>query len=265
MKTKLLLGALMVSAMLCGRSQGADLIGRMVSLDEGCAACAQPACEQPACEPACDVCAPRHRCDLFAGLKDLFASRRCAPACEVPACEPAKCVTPEPACEPACGCAKCRPQPVRALVRKIASVGECNACGPAACEPACEKPACEPACEQPACEPACGAPKCNPQPVRNLLRKIASVGECNACGPAACEPACEKPACEPACAEPACEPSCRSCDRPVLNFLKNVFGPRPKCGACAPVSDCGCGVQSAPAAAPSNGAAPLPAAPTPDA
>jgi len=212
MKTKLLLGALMVSAMLCGRSQGADLIGRMVSLDEGCAACAQPACEQPACEPACDVCAPRHRCDLFAGLKDLFASRRCAPACEVPACEPAKCVTPEPACEPACGCAKCRPQPVRALVRKIASVGECNACGPAACEPACEKPACEPAC-----------------------------------------------------AEPACEPSCRSCDRPVLNFLKNVFGPRPKCGACAPVSDCGCGVQSAPAAAPSNGAAPLPAAPTPDA
>lgn len=263
MKTKLLLGALMVSAMLCGRSQGADLIGRMVSLDEGCAACAQPACE-PA-QPACDVCAPRQRCDLFAGLKDLFAARRVVSACDTPACEPAKCVTPEPACEPACAAPTCRPQPVRALVRKIATVGQCSVCGQAACDRACEQPACEPACEQPACEPACGAPTCNPQPVRNLLRKIGSIGERSACGQPACEPACEKPACEPACAEPACEPGCRSCDRPVLNFLKNVFGPRPKCGACAPVSDCGCGVQSAPAAAPSNGAAPLPAAPTPDA
>lgn len=258
MKTKLLLGALMVSAMLCGRSQGADLIGRMVSLDDGCAACAKPVSE-PACDqPSCDACGPRHRCDLFAGLKDLFASRRYAPACDVPACEPAKCVTPEPACEPACGLTS-RPQPVRALVRKIASVGEGNACGPAPCEPACEKPACEPACEQPACEPACG-PTCRPQPIRNALRKIAAISDCNACDPAACEPACEQPACEP-----ACEPACRSYDRPVLNFLKNVFGPRSQCGACAPVGDCGCGVNSAPAAAPSNDAAPLPAAPTPDA
>ncbi len=227
MKTKLLLGALMVSAMLCGRSQGADLIGRMVSLDEGCAACAKPACE-PACEPACDVCAPRHRCDLFAGLKDLFACRRCAPACEVPACEPAKCVTPEPACEPACGCAKCRPQPVRALVRKIASVGECNACCPVACEPACEKPACEPACK-PACEPAC-------------------------------KPACE-PACDPAC-EAACEPCCQP-KRPVLNFLRNLLGCDRDC--CA-VSECGCGVEAAPADKGGKSApAPLPAAPSPNA
>lgn len=191
MKTKLFLGALMISAMLCGRGFGADMFGRMVSLDEGCAACAKPACE-----PACQECAPAKRCDLFAGLKDLFACRRCAPACEV-ACEPVKCAVPEPACEPAC-CNPCRPQPVRALLRGVRNALVCPVCGAAecnACEAACEKAACEPACK-PACEPACEPareaacePSCQPKrPVLNFLRNLlgcdracCAVSECG-CG-----------------------------------------------------------------------------------
>jgi len=246
MKSKLFLGALVISAMLCGRGFAADMFGRMVSLDEGCAACAQPACEP---------CARAPRCDLFAGLKDLFACRRCAPACEV-ACEPAKCAVPEPACEPACG-NPCRPQPVRALLRGVRNALACPVCGQVgcnACEPACEKPACEPACEpacqKPACEPAC-EPACGP--ICRLHKRI----RCDVCAPA-CEPACEKPACEP-----ACEPSCNPCKRPVLNFLRNLLG----CNRCdCVVSECGCGVEAAPAEEGGKAEpAPLPAAPSPNA
>ncbi|MGQ9505406.1 MAG: hypothetical protein ACUVQR_10910 [Thermogutta sp.] len=235
MKTKLFLGALMISAMLCGRGFGADMFGRMVSLDEGCAACAQPA-------PACEPCAQVKRCDLFAGLKDLLACRRCAPACEE-ACESAKCAVPEPACEPACA-NPCWPQPVRALLRGVRNALACPVCGQAecnACEPARETPACEPARE-----PACG-------PICRLHKRIA----CEACAPA-----CEKPACEPA-REPACEPSCECGRRPVLNFLRNLLGCDRNVSA---VSKCGCGVEAAPAEKGGKAApAPLPAAPSPNA
>lgn len=203
MRKTLLLGALVISAMLCGRSWGADMFGRMVSLDEGCQACAQPA-------PACEPCERAKRCDLFAGLRDLFASHRHVTACE--ACEPAKCAVPEPACAPEC--VTCRPQPVRNLVRRVLG---------------------------PAC-PTCGQP------------------DCNACEQAkACEPACEK-ACEAAC-EPACEPGCQPrCERPVLNFLRNLLGCEKR--ACV-VSECGCGVEAAPAEQPAPKKAEKPTAPAP--
>lgn len=241
MKKTMLLGALMISAMLCGRCWGADIFGRMVSLDEGCAACAQPA---PACEPSCER--PK-RCDLFAGLRDLFASHRHVSACE--ACEQAKCAVPEPACAPEC--VTCRPQPVRNLIRRVAArpacevcgQPECQACEPAkACEPACEKPACEqPSCEQPVCGPLC-----------RLHRRL----HCRECAVA-----CEQPACEKPCAEAACQPACQPrCERPVLNFLRNLLGCER--AACA-VSECACGVEAAPAQAPEPKKADKPTAPAP--
>lgn len=244
MRKTLLLGALVISAMLCGRSWGADMFGRMVSLDEGCQACAQPA-------PACEPCERAKRCDLFAGLRDLFASHRHVTACE--ACEPAKCAVPEPACAPEC--VTCRPQPVRHLVRKVLGPAcptcgqpDCNACEQEkACEPACEKP-----CE-PACEPACKEPVCGP------LCRLHHRLHCRECEVACEKPACEKP-CEPAC-EPVCEPGCKPrCERPVLNFLRNLLGCEKH--ACV-VSECGCGVEVAPAEQPAPKKAEKPTAPAP--
>lgn len=258
MKKTMLLGALVISAMLCGRGYGADMYGRMVSLDEGCQACAQP---------ACDVgCAQPKRCDLFAGLRDMFAARRCVVECEP--CEAAKCNVPEPPCAPEC--APCRPQPIRNFLRNVVAGPACGQpeCGP--CEPpkACEQPCAPPECGQPACaEPICG-PLCRLHHRRHCREcKV----ECEACAPPACEkacpPACEKP-CPPPCEPPACDVGCAPrCERPVLNFLRNLLGVERR--GCV-VSDCGCGVEPAPAEAPApkkangNGSAapaPLPQAP----
>src|SRR4030067_939290 len=98
MKGKTIFGALLVSVALCGQGFGFELLDRMLGLNTGgCGqpTCCQPAgqcCEQPACcaparcEPACcdpacsTCCAPK--CDLFAGLKGLFACGGCCqPAC----------------------------------------------------------------------------------------------------------------------------------------------------------------------------------------
>jgi len=109
MKGKLLLGALLVSAALASQGFSMDLMDRMVVLSGGgcgpCAAAAacdpavkpcapEPACCQPACNPCC-----KKRCDLFKGLKDMFACRKCGKV---------KCCCPKPtACDPACGQPAC--------------------------------------------------------------------------------------------------------------------------------------------------------------
>jgi hypothetical protein len=89
MKARMMIGALMVSAVLCGQGFAADLLGHMVALNGGgCTAC-EPAA--PCGDPCCDRCC--RPCDLFAGLKGLFACNRCCDpcnACEAPqACSPA--------------------------------------------------------------------------------------------------------------------------------------------------------------------------------
>jgi len=134
MNAKMIFGALVLSVALCAQGY--------------CGGCGVEACAAPACGPACEqpcnaCCGPR--CDLFAGLKDLFACKRCG-SCEPVCCEPAKTCAPEPACAP------CRPL----LARKICAPACEKACAPAcekACAPACPKP-CAPACEK-ACAPAC--------------------------------------------------------------------------------------------------------------
>ncbi len=122
----------MLSVVLASQGFSMDLMGRLAGLNGGaCAPCQASAPCQPvkACapEPSCDTCNPcEARCDLFRGLRDLFACNRCGrvncccvKACE-PACAPAACAAPA-ACEPACE----RP---------------CRALRPIRCRPVCEKP-----------------------------------------------------------------------------------------------------------------------------
>lgn len=183
MKSKMVFGALLLSVALCSQGFG-DLFGRISGLrDGGCAPCAAPApCEQPKacapepCGPACEPCGRPKRCDLFKGLRDLFACHRCGKVeC---ACEPVK-VCEKPACAPACEV--CPP------VRKV------KRCKPA-CEPACEvaKP-CEPACE------VCKAPKCRRcHPVRD--RVVCFLNNLFTCH-----------RCKPVCGEVGCEVGCAGC------------------------------------------------------
>jgi hypothetical protein len=193
MKGKIVFGALVLSVALCSQGFG-DLFGRISGLNCGgcgtCGVCTAPACcEQPKacapepCAPACDPCCRPKRCDLFRGLRDLFACHRCgkvdcccepvkacAPACEKPACAPA----PEP-CAPAC-CEK----PVR-KVRK---------CEPTCCEPV---KACAPACD------TCEKVKCRRcHPVKD--RVVCFLNDLFTCR-----------RCKPACCEAGCEAGCASC------------------------------------------------------
>jgi len=258
MKGKMVVGALLVSVMLASQGFGFDLRDRLSGLNCGgcgtCKACDAPApcgpavkacAPEPACsQPACNPCAKR--CDLFKGLRDMFACRRCGKVnC---ACEPAP-----KACEPACA----RP----AFVKP---------CEPACAKPACVKP-CDPVCAKPACvkpcDPVCAKPACE-KPCRVQRR-----------------PACPKPCAKPACAQPACDKGCSPegcrCGRHlghglVINALNKLLTCEKKCGdGCGTGCAIGCGgapaAPAAPAAAPappakpaSDEAAPLPIAPTVD-
>ena len=131
MKGRMVVGTLMLSVALVSQGFGFELLNGLMGVNRGCSTCGEPACAsnacepacpapcakacEPACEPACNTCcAPR--CDLFAGLKGLFACKSCG-------CEPAamrlrarEACCPEPACaapcakacEPACSGSLCQ-------------------------------------------------------------------------------------------------------------------------------------------------------------
>jgi len=180
MKGRIILGALLVSAALAGQGFGFELLNDLLGINQGCSnACCEPACcEKACCEPACceknccepaccEPCCCKPRCDLFAGLKGLFACKRCCkPCCCEPCgtacCEDVKCCTPEPKC--------------------------------------CEKNCCEPACEPNCCEPTCGTcckPRCTP--VRDLIDDLCSLRIC-----IYSVPKCRTCCCEPGCCQDSC-------------------------------------------------------------
>ena len=92
MKGKFVFGALLVSVALASQGFAVELFGRAAGLNCGgcgaCEACAAPACCKPAAakccapEPACGkiACERCKRCDLFQGLRDIFACRKCGKA-----------------------------------------------------------------------------------------------------------------------------------------------------------------------------------------
>jgi len=127
MKLKMFLGALAVSAGLCGQSFGFELLDRMLGLNNGGGSCCAPSCCEQSCapEPTCCEAAPAQSCgceaapsccdsgcgqrrchDLFGGLKGLFDCHRCKSSCHAASscgCEEA---APSCGCEaaPSCGC-----------------------------------------------------------------------------------------------------------------------------------------------------------------
>jgi hypothetical protein len=260
MKGKIVFGALLVSVALASQGFGFDLLDRARGLNCGgcgaCAACAAPACAPcapkacapEACgKPACERCC--RRCDLFAGLKDLFACPRCGKVrctCEA-ACKPCEQVK---ACAPACkACERvraCCPEPVCKPCERV------RACAPA-CKPCERVRACAPACK--ACE---------------------KVGACEQCG-------CRERPCR--CHRPLiCKAECGPYCRPklghglIVSVLDDLFGCK-KCGtcgegACGACGECGCGgvpAKAAPAKAadaapigPAEDVGPLPIPPTAD-
>src|SRR5512146_1957464 len=104
MKRKIFLGALVMSAALVSQAMAGDLLDRLAGLKCGecgevaCCkpagkCCPEPACCEKACPKACEkacakpACCAKcggcgescccKRCDLFAGLKDLFRCHQC--------------------------------------------------------------------------------------------------------------------------------------------------------------------------------------------
>ncbi|MBN1589778.1 MAG: hypothetical protein JW888_09705 [Pirellulales bacterium] len=196
MKGRIVFGALLVSVALASQGFGFELLNDLLGMNRGCStnACAEPACCEQACQPECceQPCKPmRHcakpkccepkccepkcceknccepaccdpcckpRCDLFAGLKGLFACKKCCcEPCGTACCEDTKCCAPEPKC--------------------------------------CEESCCEPNCCDPGCGGIC-IPKCTP--VRDLLEDLCSlricvyhVQKCNCC----CDPGCCEESC----------------------------------------------------------------------
>lgn len=187
MKGKIVLLALLLSAVPCSQGFGFELLDRILGLNCGncgaCDACGETACCEPAAkscapEPACceepayceepkcceepecyDPCGScgKKRCDLFAGLKELFQGNKgCG---KTSCCEQPQSCAPEPAC--------CE-EPV-----------------------SCEEPKC---CEEPACcEPSCGKKRCGNRPLLDLLDDLFGGGKCG-----------KKSCCEPACCETVC-------------------------------------------------------------
>ena len=114
MKREMVFGALVLSVALCSQGFAETLLG-------GCGCAHVPRLPHvhraqkpaPPCAPACGecgTCCPR--CDLFRGLKDLFACHRCGRVncccektcgvCAAPKpCAPACCACPKP-CAPVC-------------------------------------------------------------------------------------------------------------------------------------------------------------------
>jgi len=94
MKCKMVFGALLLSVALCSQGLAMELLDGMVGMNAGgCGPCGAPAPCGPAVkccapEPSCGPCA--RRCDLFSGLKDLFACTRCEKKCAVACCEAPK-------------------------------------------------------------------------------------------------------------------------------------------------------------------------------
>ncbi|MFH1918545.1 MAG: hypothetical protein ABIP48_01475 [Planctomycetota bacterium] len=265
MKGKLFLGALLVSAVLCSQGLSATILGTVLGQNcggcGGCNACAEPACCEPescepeSCEPACSAPSCGRQCDLFAGLRGLFACQKCngggCNTCcgEVEYYEPevASCVPEPECCEPeACAPPSCQPRCRRTgdLFTGLQGLLACRSCNGGGCGACCEPEACEPAC----CEPACGN-RCGGRSILGFLDNL--LGCRKSCGQTAC--------CEPVC----CEPVCR---RPLFNRCRKSRCSQPSC--CGEAGFSGCGGDGAPAAAPAEvqveEAAPLPAPPQAD-
>lgn len=183
MKGRIVVGALLVSAVLASQGFGFELLDNLLGMNRGrTSACCEPQACDPACAPqACDpACAPKNccdpvcqpnccdpcckpRCDLFAGLKGLFACKKCCDPCGTACCEDVKCCTPEP-----------------------------NCCDPQACDPGCD-PGCNTGCKS-ICIPKC-------TPVRDLLEDILSLRIRIVKAPKCCNSCCETACCEPNCCE----------------------------------------------------------------
>ncbi|MEN6459325.1 MAG: hypothetical protein ABFC63_10385 [Thermoguttaceae bacterium] len=245
MRSKMMIGALLVSAALCSQGFGFELLDRMLGLNcGGCGGC--NTCKVACCEKA----------------------------------NPAKCC-PQPcaktACEKPCieGCQKvkkCRPTPVRDLFGNMVDLFEakayvCDPCTTKACgsEQGCfaKAAACEKACG--ACEKCCKVKRC---------RRVACEKPCGACCPATCAKPCA-PACVTSC-EKVRQPKCHKLyRRPVVELLEKLFGERRCVASCGNVCETACGgcegttapaKKAAPTTAPAKApeAAPLPAAPKAD-
>jgi len=196
MKGRMVFVALLMSVALCSQGFGFELLDNMLGLNRGCTAC-DPACCSPACcdpavkcctpEPACckkvaccdPVCKPNccdpccKPCDLFSGLRGLFACKRCCdPGCDNACCPEAKCCAPEPKCCDPC----CKPK---------------RCCKPRrCCKPkCCEAPAC---CEKPACCDPCGKARCRRccTPVLDFLDDLFCCRSKCCCKPKCCDPGC---------------------------------------------------------------------------
>jgi hypothetical protein len=229
MKRMLFLGALVLGVTVCSQSFGFELLDRMLGhkgctscCEPGCGAgggCAEPACgagggcAEPACgagngcaEPACDAgagcCEPscgaargcKKKCDLFGGLKGLFAHKKRHHGCT-------SCCGGEADCSAGSGCAD-------------PGCGAGNGCS----EPACGagNGCAEPACDAGAgcCEPTCGAaPRkkhCRGTPILDLLKAIHKAkkscrSSCTSCCGGEADCGAGSGCCEPGCgADPAC-------------------------------------------------------------
>ena len=176
MNAKMIVGALALSVALC--TQGYSIhLGAGRCCTSACAPACEATCAPNCCDPCCNPCG---RCDLFAGLKGLFA---CNTGCNT-------------GCGTSCG-PVCAPEPCAAV------------CDPA---PACCDPA--PACCDPA--PAACAPVCKPlvvrtarcRPCRPILNGVLDAlfgcgcGVCNSCNKAV--GCCDPVGCQPECCTAAC-------------------------------------------------------------
>ncbi|MEN6452214.1 MAG: hypothetical protein ABFC96_17120 [Thermoguttaceae bacterium] len=242
MRSKTIIGALLVSAALCSQGFGFELLDRMLGLNcGGCGGC--NACKVACCEKACAV-------------------KACPQPCAKVACE-------KPCIETCAKAKKCRPTPVRDLFGNLAELFEAKAyCyeQKACCEKACcAKPAC--------CEKSCGA--CEKPCKMKRCHRVRCEQPCGACCPVTCAKPCAPVTCAPVC-QPVCKVKCHKLyRRPVLEMIEKLFGERQcvsPCGECEVA--CGpCGTTTtapakkvAPTTAPAKApeAAPLPAAPKAD-
>ncbi len=209
MKGKVVFLALLLSVALCSQGFGGDLLDRMLGLNcggcGGCNTCDKAACceevkdcapEPECCEEvaacgkvdSCDPCGKK-RCDLFAGLKDLFDCKRCDPCGKTECCEEVAVCAPEPECceEIAADC--CDPCGGKGGRKPLLNLNfgfgknKCGACGACEKEVACceEEVAC---CEE--IDECGGCGKGGKRPLLDLLDDL--FGGCNrnkGCG--ACE------------------------------------------------------------------------------
>ena len=193
MKSRIVFGALIMSVALCGQGFGFELLDNLLGQKNcGSRGCCEPACCEQACQPNCcekTSCAPqacepqcceadcgtscKKSCDLFGGLRGLFACKSSCNSC----CEPE-----------ACGVVTCAPEP------------KC-------CETACAPKCCETDCGPQCCEADCGTSCCKPRctPVLDFLEDLCSLRIClykaeKSCG-GCCDTGCGDTGC---CEEATC-------------------------------------------------------------